>query len=35
MLGQSEAGMTEFYAREAQLEKKLTGVVNGDREADR
>jgi hypothetical protein len=27
MLGQETAGMAEWYARDAQLERKLTGVV--------
>ncbi len=27
MLGQETAGMAEWYARDAQLEKKLAGVV--------
>jgi integrase len=28
MLGQETAGMAEWYARDAQLEKKLAGVVD-------
>jgi hypothetical protein len=28
MLGQEDAGMAEWYARDADLERKLAGVVN-------
>jgi hypothetical protein len=28
LLGQSDAGMAEFYARDAALEGKLEGVIN-------